>query len=82
MGGARRYGRRSLRREQRGRSPFIEARQSFVAETVFSHESKLELVRKALSAGFRVVLYHVNVRKPEFSVACVQARGIAWRNRN
>lgn len=47
---------------------------SFVSESTFSHPSKLELVVQASSAGFRVVLYHVNVRRPELSVARVAQR--------
>lgn len=43
------------------RSELIEARASFVAETVFSHESKLELVRAAIDAGYLVTLHVVLV---------------------
>lgn len=39
------------------RDRMIAARQSFVAETVFSHESKLELLGAARAAGFVVWLY-------------------------
>ncbi|MGB7758071.1 MAG: zeta toxin family protein [Salinisphaera sp.] len=56
------------------RAQLIEARRSFVTETVFSHPSKIELVEAALAAGYRVVLYHVNVRLPNISVARVAAR--------
>jgi len=38
---------------------------TFVAETVFSHESKLELVPEARARGFRVLLYRIHVRSPE-----------------
>ncbi|MDB5826227.1 MAG: zeta toxin [Variovorax sp.] len=47
---------------------------SFVSESTFSHESKLALVDDALRAGFRVVIYHVNVRRPELSVSRVALR--------
>ncbi|MEB0056666.1 zeta toxin family protein [Variovorax sp. RTB1] len=47
---------------------------SFVSESVFSHPSKLELVDDARRVGFRVVLYHVNVGKPELSVSRVALR--------
>ncbi|WP_423820574.1 zeta toxin family protein [Salinisphaera sp. SPP-AMP-43] len=56
------------------RERFIQARRSFVSESVFSHPSKIELVETAVAAGYRVVLYHVNVRLPEMSVARVAAR--------
>ena len=47
---------------------------SFVTESTFSHESKLALIHDAKAAGFCVVLYHVNVRRPELSVARVAQR--------
>ncbi len=47
---------------------------SFVSESTFSHPSKLELVDDARRAGFRVVIYHVNVGKPELSVSRVALR--------
>lgn len=43
------------------RAELIEARVSFVTETVFSHESKLELVRVAVDAGYLVTLHVVLV---------------------
>lgn len=47
---------------------------SFVTETVFSHPSKLELVRTAKRHGFIVVLMHVGVESPDLSVARVAER--------
>lgn len=47
---------------------------SFVAESTFSHESKLALIHQAKAAGFRVVLYHVNLRNPELSIDRVAQR--------
>lgn len=38
---------------------------SFVSETVFSHESKLELIREAQTAGFFVLLLVVALDEPE-----------------
>ena len=52
------------------RKELLDARKTFVAETVFSHESKLELVKAAQRLGFRVFLYHVHVG----SVALARAR--------
>ena len=54
------------------RSELIEGRRSFVAETVFSHESKLDLVQSALEAGFLVTL-HVVVVPEGLTVARVAA---------
>ena len=51
----------------------IDGRRSFVAETVFSHESKLDLVRSALDAGFLVTL-HVVVVPEGLTVARVTSR--------
>lgn len=56
------------------RQSLTDQRRSFVTETVFSHPSKLKLVETALAAGYRVALYHVNVRRPEMSIARVAAR--------
>lgn len=47
---------------------------TFVAETVFSHESKLDLVRDAKRRGFRVILYHIHVSTPELAKARVATR--------
>lgn len=55
------------------RSGLIEARQSFITETVFSHESKLDLVRTAVDAGYLVTL-HVVMVPDELAVARVENR--------
>lgn len=46
----------------------------FVSESTFSHPSKLALIDDAKAAGFRVVVYHVNLRHPNLSVNRVAAR--------
>src|SRR5262245_65934932 len=43
------------------RDELLEAGLSFVAETVFSHPSKLDLIEKAKRRGFRVILNHCGV---------------------
>jgi len=43
------------------RAELIEARLSFVTETVFSHVSKLKLVHTAIDAGFLVTLHIVMI---------------------
>lgn len=55
------------------RAQAIERRISFVAETVFSHPSKLQLIESALRAGYQVSL-HVILVPPELSVARVRMR--------
>lgn len=55
------------------RSELITAKTSFVTETVFSHESKLELVRAAIEAGYLVTL-HVVMVPEKLSIARVANR--------
>jgi len=55
------------------RAQRIAQRRSFVAETVFSHESKLDLLREARGAGFHVTL-HVVLIPEELAVARVVER--------
>lgn len=55
------------------RDRLIASRRSFVAETVFSHESKLELVGGARAAGYVVWLY-VMVVPEDLAVARVAYR--------
>jgi predicted ABC-type ATPase len=57
----------------RVRARRIEARESFVTETVFSHESKVDLVREAQAAGYRVSL-HIMLIPEELAVARVMSR--------
>lgn len=45
----------------RHRAELIEDRVSFVTETVFSHESKLELIESAVGAGYLVTVHVVAV---------------------
>ena len=51
----------------------LESRQSFITETVFSHESKLELVKTTQAKGYHVAL-HVILVPEELSVARVPNR--------
>jgi predicted ABC-type ATPase len=59
--------------EERRREHLV-SRTSFVSESTFSHPSKLALIEDAKGAGFRVVLYHVNVRSADLSVMRVAHR--------
>jgi predicted ABC-type ATPase len=56
------------------RAELLEAGLSFVAETVFSHPSKLDLVVEAKRRGFRVVLYHIGVGSEQLARARVATR--------
>lgn len=55
------------------RGKLIDQRLSFVAETVFSHPSKVELVRRASGAGFQTTL-HVLIVPEDGAVARVADR--------
>lgn len=59
--------------EQR-RQKQLKNKESFVSESTFSHPSKIALVDEAKAVGFRVVLYHVNLRSADLSVARVATR--------
>lgn len=56
------------------REKLIAAKKSFVAESVFSHPSKIDLITAAREAGYRIVVYHVCVSSPDLSVARVKGR--------
>jgi predicted ABC-type ATPase len=47
---------------------------SFASETVFSHESKLQLIEQAVAAGFLVALYVVALDDPNLLVQRVKQR--------
>jgi predicted ABC-type ATPase len=55
------------------RDELMAARRSFATETVFSHESKVELVRAAVDAGYLVTL-HVLVVPADLAVERVVSR--------
>lgn len=50
------------------RRDLIASRQSFVVETTMADRGKLDLITSAKSAGYEVVLHHVNVRSAQLSV--------------
>ena len=56
------------------REALLNAKLGFVSETVFSHESKLSLISRAQSLGYRVVLYVVSVGDPLRLLARVSQR--------
>jgi predicted ABC-type ATPase len=58
------------------RSRLIELRRPFIAETVCSHPSKLDLVQAAKAAGYYVAV-HVVMVPEDLSVARVAARVVA-----
>jgi predicted ABC-type ATPase len=71
-----RHGYDAAREAARLRDEHIARRTSFVTETVFSHESKVELARAAGAAGFQVTLHAILV-PVALSVARVSLRAEA-----
>lgn len=59
--------------EQRRRA-LVAGGKSFITESVFSHPSKLDFIKHAKTAGFRIFLFHVSVDGPDLSVARVRDR--------
>lgn len=68
-----RHGHEASRLAAEWRQRMLSSRNSFVTETVFSHPSKVELVRAAKAAGYRVILVFVYV-EVEVAVARVAYR--------
>lgn len=56
------------------RDQFIAERRDFAFETVMSHESKLEVMRRARDAGFHLTLFFVATENPRINVERVEAR--------
>ena len=52
----------------------IEQGRSFITETVFSHPSKLDLIKNARARGFEIRLFHISVEDPEILVDRVRQR--------
>jgi predicted ABC-type ATPase len=59
--------------EERRRALMAQGK-SLVTESTFSHPSKIDLIRNAITAGYDVRLYHVNVCSADLSVKRVDRR--------
>jgi len=55
-------------------SKLIEAHTSFSFESVMSHPSKIELLKRASNAGFRNYLYFIATEDPEINISRVKIR--------
>ena len=64
----------AARQAARLRKQYLSEGRSFVTETVFSHQSKIDLISDAQKQGFEVVLNHVHVEDPELAYSRVQTR--------
>lgn len=54
---------------------------SFTYETVMSHDSKIQFMKDALYAGFRVYLYYIATEDPEINISRVNVR-VAQKGHN
>jgi len=64
----------AARQAARLRDHCFENGQSFVTETVFSHQSKIDLIGQAQSKGFEVVLNHIHVDHADKAIKRVLTR--------
>jgi len=58
------------------RKKLLQQKTRFSFETVFSHASKLDIMREAVSAGYKVYLYYVSTESPEINKFRVKARTV------
>jgi predicted ABC-type ATPase len=56
------------------RRKLLKERKKFSFETVFSHPSKVDFMREAVNAGYKVYLYFVSTESPDINVFRVKAR--------
>lgn len=56
------------------RRALMQAGESLVIETTFSHPSKLELLKDARVLGYRIIVYHLNVADADMAVRRVGGR--------
>ena len=56
------------------RKKLLSGREKFSFETVFSHPSKLDIMRQAAEAGYKVYLYFVSTESPTINIFRVAAR--------
>lgn len=64
----------AAREADRLRDEALARKESFITETVFSHESKLELLRRARSLGYVVRVFFVGIDSPRLSERRVHHR--------
>ncbi len=58
------------------REKLLDEKKKFSFETVFSHESKLDIMKRAAKAGYKVYLYFVATEDPEINKLHVASRVI------
>ena len=53
---------------------YISSSKGFIYETVFSHISKLDLIKLAKDNGFKIIIIYVATNNPDINIARVQKR--------
>lgn len=56
------------------RKKLLQEQKRFSFETVFSHKSKLDIMKEAKGLGYKVYLYFVSTESPEINIARVASR--------
>ncbi len=56
------------------RKKLLQERKKFSFETVFSHESKVDIMKEAVKAGYKVYLYFISTNSPEINKYRVKVR--------
>lgn len=56
------------------RKKHLEQGKSFIAETVFSHPSKIQLIQEAKAQGFQVNLYHISLDNSDMALDRINER--------
>jgi predicted ABC-type ATPase len=65
---------RAQKETERQIEKMISSGESFAWETVFSHESRLEIMRSAKVAGYRIHLNYITTKHPDINVRRVHDR--------
>ncbi|MBT6007619.1 MAG: hypothetical protein HOG79_18020 [Prolixibacteraceae bacterium] len=56
------------------RKKLLQEKKKFSFETVFSHESKVDIMKEAVEAGYKVYLYFVSTKSPEINKYRIKVR--------
>lgn len=56
------------------RNEMLQSESSFSCETVFSHPSKLDFLRRAKASGFKIYLYFIATKNPVINIGRVENR--------
>ncbi len=64
------------------RKKLLDNGEKFSFETVFSHESKIEIIKRAKAEGYKVYLYFVSTEDPEINVYRVRVVRVGQKGHN